>query len=229
MVKKTPFSASDLNVVAAANPTTSSAASPLVSLLMNPADSGNGGGEGDALGVPEVSATVVQHEITKFVQAMHREKREHGDPSLALIERRARKHDRNAVGVSRATLWRAFNGTKLPGWETVEQILSFGFGKSAETINTIWRPWWCAIRNLHDGCNVVDAASTIAMITAELNGKTAAARKIPAVPSGEECELCGAWVVNPQRHNMFHAVFAPAAKTPEPEPERIATVHQLRM
>jgi hypothetical protein len=132
--------------------------------------------------------------LNSFRTKVRRKMRESGDPSYRTIAHRsfemAKTHGRAELLLSSSTVFRMVNGTHKPSWTSIESLM-LCMSVSATEIEEIWRPAWVEL---------MDVLKPIAGELSEFDAEEGADQ----AASGVECELCGAWVTNPERHAAWH-------------------------
>jgi hypothetical protein len=133
--------------------------------------------------------------LTAFQTKTRRQMRECGDPSYRTIARRSyeltKSMHRKELLLSSSTVFRMVNGTHKPSWQSVESLM-LCLGVSEIEIEKVWRVAWVELMDILRPI----ADSALSEYDAEEGADQAA--------SGVECELCGAWVTNPELHAQWH-------------------------
>ncbi|ACU35217.1 hypothetical protein KCV87_14115 [Actinosynnema pretiosum subsp. pretiosum] len=80
--------------------------------------------------------------VEEFALSLRRARREAGEPSLRELAHRTRPRG------SISTFQRAFAGSALPSWDTVDALLRAGLGQPAGQVDAVWRPRWIVVKDL---------------------------------------------------------------------------------
>ena len=142
----------------------------------------------------------------RFIAALRHARMEAGDPPYRALARRVKFY-------SAPTIWRAFNGEKLPHWRLVEPILA-ALGVDHALIGTRWREMWNQARaeavyprRGMAQAQPVSAAPPLREVPAEglrgLPGRTSPPGG-PDLAAGLVCEDCGALIGNLVHHQAWH-------------------------
>ncbi|GAA3832555.1 hypothetical protein GCM10022226_62240 [Sphaerisporangium flaviroseum] len=148
--------------------------------------------------------------------------RQAGEPPLRKLQRALINRGVDGA-VSSASISKAMSGStgRPPSWTLVEELL-WEFDKNAD-IDGFWRPLWVQAREeiaplgLSSTTGTTESSTVVPVINLvtkpEEENNTAASRSdahdhAPKAgdgdPAGFECEDCGAWVVNADRHYAWH-------------------------
>lgn len=120
----------------------------------------------------------------EFSEALSRARLQAGKPSY-------REMSRRGFSYSPATITRVLRGETLPKWAFVDEFLKVCDVNGPE-IEQVWRPRWVRIAEL---------ARTATSVPTSPNG----AEKHDA---STECPICGASVINTDRHTEWHSTLA---------------------
>jgi transcriptional regulator with XRE-family HTH domain len=126
-----------------------------------------------------------EDEVGRFALSLRRARREAGDPSYRELARRTK--------YSISSICRTLNGTTFPRWAFTELLLK-SYGISEEQIRGHWRRIW------------LETAEAVSPLGTGQPADTAQDDS-PAAAPGEECGECGALVLNPLRHQAWHAAY----------------------
>lgn len=104
-------------------------------------------------------------------------------------------------GYSPSTITRLLAGHSLPAWDLVRTFLR-ACEVEPKTITDTWRPRWVKLANWVDPI---------------AGGETdIGEQSLPtAVMTGQVCRLCGAWIIDVDLHDEFHAQFVPRPRRPD--------------
>lgn len=141
----------------------------------------------------------------QFADELRRARRQDGEPSYRDLNKRMRAR------YSIASISRALSGTSFPRWEFTENFLRACHVSDAE----IAGPWFSAWKEAADVISPIGQAPD--------DGKAGAAAPDPAAQyTGAQCPQCGAWIINPLRHQAWHATHI------EREPRRRSSQWQTQ-
>ena len=137
-----------------------------------------------------------------FALSLRRARREAGDPPYRELARR--------TGYSISSISRTLSGATFPRWAFTGLLLK-SFGVSQEQIQGPWRRRW------------LEAAEAVSPLGVDPVGPGK-----DEVPAGQECGECGALVLNPLRHQAWHASYKRRGSGRIlPVADTGGTVHQL--
>lgn len=141
-----------------------------------------------------------------------------GEPPLRRLEWSLRQEGVGTyTGVSPASISKAMSGVtgRPPSWPLLEGLLR-RFGTDKGDIASFWRPLWVQAREEVSPLGLTSSTAGEAspnpaislLVTPHEDGNPAdgpaETRDDGTVPAGFECEDCGAWVVNADRHYAWH-------------------------
>jgi len=117
-----------------------------------------------------------------------------------------------AVGYSKATLSKVFNGKMAPTWALVRK-LGAELNVPQGLVMQEWLPLWIAA-DTHRQHKPVSARGDINAAANDSASGTAAALN---GPTGHTCTKCGSWVVDVARHTDWHMAKEPGGLPPDAE------------
>jgi transcriptional regulator with XRE-family HTH domain len=123
----------------------------------------------------------LQDQMKRFAAGLARVRRDDGYPSYRELQRR--------MNYSPATISRVLNGNSFPRWAFTERFLR-ACHVAEPQINGQWRKRWVKIAELQSPLGEDDLWED------ETGSDT---------PAGTECGKCGALILNPLRHEAWHA------------------------
>ncbi|RKS71191.1 helix-turn-helix protein [Actinomadura pelletieri DSM 43383] len=132
----------------------------------------------------------VEQKVQRFALGLRHVRRHAGDPSYRTLS--------NKMNYSYSTVSRMLNGQIFPRWETVEQFLR-ACKVNENALDGRWRTRWLEIAEL-----ISPIGETVPY---EDDDEFADATEPPTRPT-MECPQCGALIVNPLRHQAWHAALA---------------------
>jgi hypothetical protein len=165
--------------------------------------------------VSPIQADSVDDLVSGFRQALE----DDGNPSLRDLARRIERDLEYGYGGSPSTLSRVFNGQQLPRWTLARAILR-ALSVSDDEIATTWRRRWVRARTRWNDPNrdtFIDEEPSDALAADDLR------------PSGQECEACGAWVTNMDRHDAWHKRVEDTGQQRDESPERPGRTGRWRL
>jgi transcriptional regulator with XRE-family HTH domain len=130
----------------------------------------------------------LQDQIQRFAAELERVRRDAGRPSYRELQRR--------MNYSPSTISRVLNGNSFPRWPFTEEFLRACHVAEPE-INGRWLKRWIKITELQSPLGDHD-------LWEDETGSDAPA---PAAQYGTECGTCGALILNPLRHEAWHATY----------------------
>lgn len=135
------------------------------------------------------SSAVIPEDVTaaiaEFARTVRVVRRRAGDPPFRTLAR--------TTSYSVSTITRALGGQKLPKWPVVDELLD-AF-RADDSARAAVKKSWCA------------AAERLAPIGVEPDIPEPGTTGGPT--SGHECSTGGAWVLDEQRHRLWHAEYVP--------------------
>lgn len=132
-----------------------------------------------------------------FADVLRVVRRRAGDPSFRFMARK--------TSFSVSTLTRAFSGEKFPKWPVVQKLLEL-FDVDTDTSTAVRRAWCQAANIITPIREDVDLPPLPEPPTDPTNTRS---RSTPAVDPAirNVCTLCGAAVVDQERHTAWHAEY----------------------
>jgi transcriptional regulator with XRE-family HTH domain len=117
-----------------------------------------------------------------------------------------------AVGYSKATLSKVFNGKMPPTWALVRKL-----GAELKVPQTLvmqeWLPLWIAADTHRQHKPTPAHADATPTVNDSADGTAAALNS----PTGHTCTKCGSWVVDVARHTGWHMAQEPGGRAPDAE------------
>lgn len=121
----------------------------------------------------------------------------------------------SAVGYSRATLSKVFNGKMAPTWALVRKLGAY-FKVPQIHVTQEWLPLWIAA-DMHRHQKPVARGSAPVVPQRLLPAGAAGTSDALTGPTGYSCPKCGGWVVDTTRHTGWHMAMEPGGSPPDAE------------
>ncbi|MFD0688736.1 helix-turn-helix domain-containing protein [Actinomadura fibrosa] len=134
----------------------------------------------------------IEQKVQRFALGLRHVRRHAGEPSYRTLS--------NQMEYSYSTVSRMLNGQIFPRWDTVEQFLR-ACKVSESAIDGRWRTRWLEIAEL------TSPIGEPVPYEDDDEDEFAGSAKPPTRPT-MECPECGALIVNPLRHQTWHAALA---------------------